>query len=95
MRLGHLDYEVFGLILLDRRSALPGCMHTASLLIAATIVNSLSAAIQILVRERSRATAAAVGRLFLNLIGLGLGPLAIDSSRDHPAISLGMAQGLR
>jgi hypothetical protein len=70
-------------------------IHTASLLIAATIVNSLRAAIQTLVRERLRPTAAAIGRLSLNLIGLGLGPLAIGSSSDHLAISLGMAQGLR
>jgi MFS family permease len=70
------------------------------LLIPATIVNSLwagpvFASIQSLVQERSRATAAAIAQLCLNLIGLGLGPLTIGALSDHLAARLGPAQGLR
>jgi MFS family permease len=54
------------------------------------------ASIQGLVRPETRATAAAVLLFILNLIGLGLGPLAVGAISDLLATSgMGPAEGLR
>ena len=77
-----------------------GLWLALALLVPATILNSLwagpvFAAIQSMVHERSRATAAAIALLVLTLFGLGLGPLSIGALSDHLARSLGPAEGLR
>jgi predicted MFS family arabinose efflux permease len=70
------------------------------LLIPATITITLwpgptFAAVQSLVHERSRATAAAVFLLFLTLFGLGLGPLTVGAISDRLSVAMGAGQGLR
>ncbi|WP_119680639.1 spinster family MFS transporter [Indioceanicola profundi] len=53
------------------------------------------AAVQGLVRPRSRATAVAVLLFLVNMIGLGLGPLSVGLVSDAFAGSMGAADGLR
>jgi MFS family permease len=53
------------------------------------------AAAQSLVQARSRATAAAVLLFIVNLIGLGIGPLAVGLLSDLLSARLGEAEGLR
>jgi predicted MFS family arabinose efflux permease len=70
------------------------------LLIPTTVANTLwpgptFAAVQSLVHERSRATAAALFLMFLTLFGLGLGPLIVGVVSDHLGPLVGQAQGLR
>jgi MFS family permease len=69
-------------------------------LIPASIMNTVwsgpvFAAIQGLVNERSRATAAAVAQLCFTLVGLGLGPLVIGALSDVLGARLGAAEGIR
>jgi MFS family permease len=50
---------------------------------------------QSLVQPRTRATAAALILFVINLIGMGLGPLAVGTLSDVLASNMGEAQGLR
>lgn len=71
-----------------------------ALLVAPMALNTawfgpIYAAIQSLVAPHMRATAVAVVLLVINLVGLGLGPMAIGALSDLLGSSLGSAGGLR
>ncbi len=55
---------------------------------------SITAALSI-APPRMRAPASALQLFFTNLVGLGLGPIAVGAFSDHLAVSLGVNQGLR
>lgn len=70
------------------------------LLAPATLLSSLwygpvFATVQSLVRPQTRATAAAVLLFIINLLGLGLGPVAVGGLSDLLAQSMGEAAGVR
>lgn len=71
-----------------------------ALLAIPTALNSfyygpVAASVQSLVQPHTRATASAILFFIVNLIGLGLGPLAIGALSDLLGRSLGEAEGLR
>jgi len=78
----------------------PGVVSSMALLAGALFLHAVwygpvFASVQSLVRPRTRATAAAVMLFVINLVGLGLGPLAVGSLSDALTPSMGEGDALR
>jgi len=71
------------------------CLLGLPMLLQSIYYGPIFAAVQSLVRPRTRATATAIFLLFANLIGLGLGPLSVGLISDLLAPSLGSGDAIR
>ena len=71
------------------------CLMGLPMMLQSIYYGPIFAAVQSLVRPRTRATATAIFLLFANLIGLGLGPLSVGLLSDFLARSLGSGDAIR
>ncbi|MBY6265169.1 MFS transporter [Azospirillum sp. 412522] len=71
------------------------CLMGLPMMLQSVYYGPIFAAVQGLVRPRTRATATAIFLFFANLIGLGLGPLSVGLISDLLAPSMGSGDGIR
>lgn len=71
------------------------CLMGLPMLLQSIYYGPIFAAVQSLVRPRTRATATALFLFFANLIGLGLGPLSVGLISDLLARSMGSGDAIR
>lgn len=71
------------------------CLMGLPMLLQSVYYGPIFAAVQSLVRPRTRATATAIFLFFANLVGLGLGPLTVGLISDFLARSMGSGDGIR
>lgn len=71
------------------------CLMGLPMLLQSIYYGPIFAAVQSLVRPRTRATATAIFLFFANLIGLGLGPLSVGLISDLLARSMGSGDAIR
>ncbi|MBP2302677.1 spinster family MFS transporter [Azospirillum picis] len=71
------------------------CLMGLPMMLQSIYYGPIFAAVQSLVRPRTRATATALFLFFANLIGLGLGPLSVGLTSDHLARSMGSGDAIR
>ncbi|MCP1611566.1 MFS family permease [Azospirillum lipoferum] len=71
------------------------CLMGLPMMLQSIYYGPIFAAVQSLVRPRTRATATAIFLFFANLIGLGLGPLSVGLISDLLAPSMGSGDAIR
>ncbi|CAO3427648.1 spinster family MFS transporter [Azospirillum endophyticum] len=71
------------------------CLMGLPMMLQSIYYGPIFAAVQSLVRPRTRATATAIFLFFANLIGLGLGPLSVGLISDLLAPSIGSGDAIR